>query len=250
MAISNGSPSSAPGAAAEFPATHWTVVLSAGQSESARSEEALTVLCRAYWYPLYAYLRRQGQTSHDAQDAVQSFFEHLLANHRLAQVHPAKGKFRSFLLASLRNFLADERRKQATRKRGGDVRVISLDAETAEERYRNEPVERQDPEKIYERRWALTVLERVLAQLKADYAEAGKAERFAQLEPFLLGEKAEVSYAEIGRRLDMSEGAVKMAVQRLRQRSRQLFRAEIAHTVATEGEIEDEVRHLLAVMAA
>jgi RNA polymerase sigma-70 factor (ECF subfamily) len=225
------------------------VVLAAGDKRSPQAEQALAALCQAYWYPLYAYLRRAGQSPADAQDAVQSFFAHLLQSQCLARVQPARGKFRSFLLAALRNFLADEKRRQNAHKRGGDVALIPLETDTAEERYRIEPVDRRDPEKLFERRWAITVLERVLDRLKAEAADARAKERFAQLQPFLLADDASPSYAEVARRLGMTEGAVKMAVLRLRQRSRELFRAEIANTVAAEEDIEDEVRHLFAVLA-
>ncbi len=241
-------PSSVRTDAAQFPPTLWSVVLAAGDGASSRAEEALAKLCRAYWYPLYAFLRRQGQSPEDAQDAVQSFFAHLLSDQRLARVHPARSKFRSFLLASLKNFLTDERRKQSAQKRGGDVTLIPLEADTAEERYCIEPVDRRDPEKHFERRWAMTVLERVIDRLKAEASDARAAERFAQLQPFLLADDAGPSYAEVGRRLGMTEGAVKMAVLRLRQRGREIFRDEIANTVASEQDVEDEVRHLFTVL--
>lgn len=157
--------------AARFPQTPWSVVLAAGQQSSPRSDEVLAKLCQAYWQPLYFYLRRSGHPSHDAQDAVQSCFLHLLEKHSLAHVHPARGRFRSFLLASLRNCLADEQRKQRAQKRGGAVELVSLDVETAEGLIAREPVdERQDPEKLFERRWALTLLDRVLVRLKEEYA--------------------------------------------------------------------------------
>ncbi|MCW5551342.1 MAG: sigma-70 family RNA polymerase sigma factor [Verrucomicrobiae bacterium] len=223
-------------------------MLAAGDTASPQADQALATLCTSYWYPLYAYLRRTGQSPADAQDAVQGFFAHLLQNQRLAAVHPARGKFRSFLLTALRNFLADERRKQTAQKRGGTVITIPLEVQTAEERYRIEPVDRRDPETLYERRWAMMVLERVLERLKAEAADARTAERFAQLQPFLLADDASPSYAEIGRRLGMTEGAVKMAVLRLRQRGREIFRDEIASTVASEQDVEDEVRHLFTVL--
>ena len=241
-------PSSAAGNA-PFPPTLWSVVLLAGQSPSAESREALATLCRAYWFPLYAFLRRQGQSPHDAEDLTQAFFEFLLEHQSLGQVRRERGKFRSFLLASLRNFLSDQRDKAAAQKRGGRVQIISLDAQSAEDAYRLEPVETQTPEKLFERRWALTILERVLARVEAEYHQRGLRARFAELQPFLLAEGGEGTYAEAGRRLGMSEGAVKMALLRLRQRSRELFRAEIAATVATEQDVEDEVRHLFAVLA-
>jgi RNA polymerase sigma-70 factor (ECF subfamily) len=242
-------PSSVPPGGAQFPPTLWSVVLLAGQNPSPQSEQALATLCRTYWYPLYAFIRRQGHNPHDAQDLTQGFFVHLLEHHRLGQVRREKGKFRSFLLASLRNFLADQRDKAQTQKRGGQASIISLDAQTAEDSYRLEPADTLDSEKLFERRWALTVLQRALDRLEAEYASRGMQERFHQLQRLLLGEDGSATYSEIGNRLGMSEGAVKMAVLRLRQRGRELFRTEIAATVATEEEIDDEVRNLSAVLA-
>jgi RNA polymerase sigma-70 factor (ECF subfamily) len=182
---------------------------------------------------------------------VQSFFAHLLTHHRFAQVHPAKGRFRSFLLASLRNFLIDEQRKQQSQKRGGTVPALSLDLERAESQYACEPADPSpDPARSFERRWALTVLGRALSQLKAEYETAGKGERFTCLESFLVGDRPGASYAEAGQRLGMSEGAIKMAVLRIRQRGRELFRMEVSQTVDAEGDIDDEVRHLFSVLSA
>lgn len=242
----------ASGQAAQFPATLWSVVLAASQgtdsSTSAKAQEALAALCRIYWYPLYAYVRRQGHAPHDAQDLTQGFFAHLLANHRLAQVSPEKGKFRSFLLASLRNFLADERDRALRQKRGGGQTILSIDAPEAETRYRDEPADLRDPEKIFERRWAMTLLERALDRLQRESAGQGKAQRFDQLHVFLTGEPDSPSYAEVGRRLDLTEGAVKVAVLRLRHHYQDLIRAEIAQTVADESEIDEEMRYLFAAL--
>ncbi len=234
---------------AQFPSTLWNVVLLTGQSSNAESEQALAKLCSAYWKPLYAFIRREGYPPPDAQDLTQGFFAHLLDRHRLGRVDRTKGKFRSFLLASLRNFLADQRDKAQALKRGGQVSLVPLDLQNAEDSYAIEPVDPLTPEKLYERRWALTLLECVLARLEAEYNDRGLRNRFLELKPFLLAEAEATNYAEAGRRLAMSEGAVKMAVLRLRQRSRELFRAEIAATVTTEGEVEEEVRHLSAVLA-
>src|SRR5438552_9075987 len=162
-------PSSLPAGAAQFPATLWSVVLLAGQDSSPKSQEALATLCRAYWFPLYAYLRRQGKSPPDAQDLTQSFLLHLLEKHTLSRVQPEKGKFRSFLLASLQYFLADERDKQQAQKRGGGATFISLDDWNAEECYRAEPAEHLDPAKVFERRWAMTLLDRTLARLEAEF---------------------------------------------------------------------------------
>ena len=233
----------------QFPQTAWSLVLLAGQSPSPQSSEALATLCRAYWYPLYAFVRRQGHSPHDAEDLTQGFFAHLLEQHRLGQARREKGRFRSFLLAALRNFLSDQRDKATAQKRGGTIPVISLDAQTAEERYHLEPTDDRDPEKLFERQWALTVLDRVLQRLEGEYDAAGRSDRFKLLQPLLLEEEQALEYAEIGRRLNMSVGAVKMAVLRLRMRSRELFRAEIVNTVAEESELADEAKRLSAALA-
>jgi RNA polymerase sigma-70 factor (ECF subfamily) len=251
MANHDSNPAPDQGTKGQFPPTLWSVVLAAGDSSSARAETALTQLCEAYWQPLYELLRRQGKSPADSQDAVQSFLAHLLTHHRLSQVHPAKGRFRSFLLASLRNFLVDEQRKHQAQKRGGTLTPLSLDLARAESQWACEPADPSpDPAQSFERRWALTVLERALSQLKAEYVTAGKSDRFECLESFLLGDSPDVSYAEAGQRLGMSEGAVKMAVLRFRQRGRELFRMEVSHTVHTEEDIDDEVRHLFSVLSA
>jgi len=234
---------------ATFATTHWSVVLAAQAAHTPHAADALEKLCRTYWYPLYAYVRREGSSAADAQDLTQEFFARLLAKNYLAQVERQKGKFRSFLLAALRHFLADQRGRARAVKRGGAADCISLDAQTAEERYRLEPVDRMDAEKIYERRWALTLLEQVLRQLEAEFAATGKRQLFEQLKVFLLEEKGVGSYAESAARLEMTEGALRVAVHRLRQRYGELFRDEIAHTVARPDEIEEEVRHLLRVLS-
>jgi RNA polymerase sigma factor (sigma-70 family) len=248
--MSERKPSSTfPAAGAQFPPTLWSVVLAAGQESSTRAEEALAALCRTYWYPLYAFVRRQGRNAHDAEDLTQGFFLHLFQNRGLEKVRRERGRFRSFLLTSLKNFLADEWEKASARKRGGGIPAISLDAEDAEQRYRAESMEQPDPEKLFERRWAIALLDRVLARLEAEQVSAGKQERFEQLSMFLSGDPQDVTYAAVAARLGMTEGAVKVAVLRLRQRYRELFRAEIANTVAGANEVDDEMRHLLVVLA-
>lgn len=236
-------------AAAHFATTHWSVVLAAGSSSS-RGQAALETLCRIYWYPLYAYVRRQGRNPHDAQDLTQAFFARLLERGLVKEADPARGRFRSFLLTSLQNFLADEWDKARAQKRGGGQAIISLDEPSAESRYQLEPVDESNAERIFDRRWALTLLEQALARLEAEYAGLGKGRLFDELHGLLLGEKRTLTYAQAGARLGMTEGAVKVAAHRLQRRYRELVRAEIANTVASPGEIDDELRHLFAVLSA
>lgn len=231
-----------------FATTHWSVVLAAKGSNTTDATEALEKLCRAYWYPLYAYVRRQGENPQDAQDLTQGFFTRLLEKDYLAQVDRAKGKFRSFLLAALKHFLADERDKARAQKRGGGRPLISLDAQEAEERYRLEPAHDLTPEKLFERRWALSLLFAVFDRLAQDYAEAGKAELFQVIQAFLTPNDGQADYASAARRLNMKEGAVRMAVHRMRRRYGILFRQEVAHTVSTEDEIDDEMNQLRGIV--
>jgi RNA polymerase sigma factor (sigma-70 family) len=232
-----------------FVTTHWSMVLSAGRSDSTHAQAALEKLCRTYWLPIYAFVRRQGHNSHDAQDLTQEFFSRLLEKKSLAGVDPAKGRFRSFLLGSLKHFLANEWDKARAQKRGGGQRLISIDANHAETSYAIEPADQMTAEKIFERRWALTLLEQVMQQLREDYVRDGKTRLFEELKSTLTGASRSAPYAEIAARLAMSEGAVKVAVHRLRQRYRELLRAEIAHTVASPAEVEDEIRNLFATLS-
>jgi RNA polymerase sigma factor (sigma-70 family) len=244
--MSAGHSTAVPPGPAQFPPTLWSIVLKAGGQASPQAEQALAQLCSTYWYPIYAYLRRRGKSTHDAQDLTQGFFFHLLDKNALAKVRPEKGKFRSFLLTSLQNYLVDEWERSQASKRGGGLTVLSLDAETAEHRYVREPAESADPELFFEHRWAISVLETALARLQEE--QGPRRERFEKLQIFLTGEPQGVSYVEIGAALGMSEGAVKVAVLRLRQRYRELVRAEIAKTVADETQVDEEMRHLLAVL--
>jgi len=234
--------------AAIFATTHWSVVLAAGQSTDAQASEALEQLCRAYWYPLYAFVRREGSSAVDAQDLTQEFFARLLEKNYLAQVERQKGKFRSFLLAALRHFLADQRDRARAVKRGGGADCLSLDAQTAEQRYCLEPVDRMDAEKIYERRWAMTLLEQALTRLRDENIAAGKLELFERLRDFVAGE-SDISSAEAAAQMGLTESAVKSALHRLRQRYRELVREEVAHTVAGPAEIDAELRYLITVMS-
>ena len=240
----------APGTNALFPTTHWSVVLAAGEHDSPKAADALEKLCGTYWYPLYAYIRRKGSNSHDAQDLTQGFFAHLFERNSLERVAREKGKFRSFLLASLNYFLADERDRARAQKRGGGREVLSFDAQKAEERYRLEPVDERSPEKIFERRWAMMLLDQVLSRLAQEFTDAGKRELFQRLQPFLVEGTGENTYAEVAREAGITEEALKKAVQRMRRRYHQLFREEIAQTVASSGEVEEELRHLCAVLGS
>jgi RNA polymerase sigma-70 factor (ECF subfamily) len=236
------------GRPAAFATTHWSVVLMAREGQSSASAKALETLCRAYWYPLYAYIRRLGHSPHDAQDITQSFFGYLLAKGLLAKAAPQAGHFRSFLLGSLNNFMANERRRQQSAKRGGGQSPIPLDAQTAEGRYELEPVDPANPQVLFEQAWAVAVIDQSIASLQAEYATAGKAMIFERLCGFLQGERGPLTYAEIGVELDMKEGAVKVAVHRLRQRYREHLRAAVANTVAEPMEVDAELQHLLQVL--
>lgn len=242
-------PRPAPDPASWFNTTHWSVVLAAGQEATPQAGDALEHLCRDYWYPLFAYLRRQGHDAPDAQDLTQSFFLHLLAGNRLRDVTPARGKFRSFLIAALKNFVANEWDKRQTLKRGGHVSFLPLDAELGEARYRREPAPAATPDKAFEQSWALALLEKVLNQLRAEHGDEAKRRLFEALQVYLSGDKSGVSYAEMATRLNLTEGSVKMAVLRMRRRFGELLRAEIAHTVAKPEEIDEEIRCLFAAVS-
>ena len=242
-------PKAAEGEERLFVTTRWSVVLAAGDGLSTTAEEALAQLCRSYWYPLYAFVRRKGHTPEDAQDLTQAFFARLLEKNYVAQADRTRGRFRTFLLAALEHFLADEWDKSKRLKRGGGQQILSFDALSAEERYQLEPSDLADPIKLYERRWVTTLLDRVLVHLEEEFHQAGKAELFAALRGSLLLNDDRVSYAKIGAGLALSEAAVTKAVQRLRRRYRELFREEIAQTVTSPGEVDDELKHLFAVLA-
>lgn len=232
-----------------FATTRWTVVLEAGQAGSAEAAKALEELCRAYWYPLYAYVRRQGRDSHDAQDLVQEFFARLLERNHIRLADRNRGRFRTFLLTSLQHFLINDWRKANREKRGGGRQVISIDADATEIRFLAEPAEQRSPDKEFERRWAMVLLRRVLHRLQAELVAAEKGRLFAELKGFLIGEKNENSYAAIAARLGMTEGNLKVTVHRLRHRYRELLRLEIAQTVDGAELIDEEIRQLKAVLS-
>ncbi|HUI06729.1 MAG TPA: sigma-70 family RNA polymerase sigma factor [Verrucomicrobiae bacterium] len=231
-----------------FATTHWSVVLAAGRSDAPQAQDALEQLCRTYWYPLYAYVRRRGYSPADAEDLTQAFFAWLLERKWLERADRQRGRFRSFLLTSMSNFLANEWDKARTQKRGGG-RIVSLQRDEAETRCAREPADNLTPEQSFEWRWALAVLDQVMNRLSAEFARDGKAKLFEALKPCLLGERTAQPYAALASRLAMTEGSVKVAVHRLRQRYRQLLRDEIAHTVATPEEVEEELRYLFAVLS-
>ena len=232
-----------------FHTTHWSVVLAARDKQDQQASDALETLCRTYWYPLYAFVRRQGHAPHDAQDLTQGFFARLLEKNYLAAVEQRKGRFRSFLLAAIKHFLADQRDRAAAQKRGGGQPLISLEAETAEEKYRLDPAHELTPDKLFERRWALSLLSAVFQRLEKEHAAAGKRERFQVVQRFLSPDSGEPDYSAAARQLDMNEGAVRMAVSRLRRRYAELFRDEVANTVADPREIEDEMHHLRRILS-
>lgn len=232
-----------------FATTHWTVVLQAGSGESPQADEALEKLCRAYWYPLYAYVRRRGYSPTDAQDLTQSFFAHLLGKDFLHAVGPEKGRFRSFLLACLKHFLADQWEKSRTAKRGGDCPELRLNWNQAEQRYGLDARVEANAESLYDRRWALDLLDRVLDRLRQEAVIADRVAVFDQLQGCLLGDWGAETYAQLGSRLCLSETSVKVKVHRLRRRYRALLREEIAHTVTHPEEIEEEMRYLFMVVS-
>lgn len=231
-----------------FATTRWSLVLDARGGTSRSSDTALAELCEAYWYPLYAFVRRQGHSPEDAADLTQGYFAKLLEKDYLKDVRPEAGRFRSFLLASLKHFLYNEWDRQKAQKRGGHLQKISLDAERAENRYSIEPLDRLTPEDLYEKHWAFTVLERTLDQL-ADETPESKTFRFAKLRPFLIGEETDTTYRQIGEELGLSESGVKVAVHRLRRRFGVILRQEIGQTVASSGDVDDEIRHLLECLS-
>lgn len=234
----------------QFATTQWSMVAAAGRNDTVRSQAALNRLCSIYWYPLYAFVRRQGFNAADAQDLTQSFFARLIGKQDLVAVDRAKGKFRSFLLAAMKNFLANEWDKIKTQKRGGGLQnFTSLDARTAESRYHLEPADPMTADRLYERQWALTLLDEVLKHVRDDYEEEGKGALFDALKSTLTGDKNAQPYAETAEKLGMNEGAVKVAVHRLRHRYRDALRAEIASTIGNPEEVDDELRHLFAALS-
>ena len=233
-----------------FATTHWSVVLAAGQSADAQASEALEQLCHTYWYPLYAYVRRRGYNHEDAEDLTQEFFARFLAGKYLARVDRERAKFRSYLLGALNHFLADAWDHAHRTKRGGGQAVPTLDLRSGEFRYTLEPLEELSPDRLFDRRWAFTLLDQVLSRLRQEYERSGKGRLFEKLSAFLPGDAELDSYGDLAKELGTTEGAVRVAVHRLRRRYGQLFSTEVAHTVANPAEIHDEMRYLLAVASS
>lgn len=229
-----------------FVTTHWSLVLTARDENSSKSSEALEALCRTYWFPLYAFVRRQGRSPHDAQDLTQEFFARLLEKEYLKAATREKGRFRTFLLVALKRFLANDWDRQHAQKRGGAMLVLPIDPELAESRFLAGPARELQPDLLFDRQWALTLLDRTMTKLREEYIATGRARLFELLRGCLTKDESALSYSEIAARLNLTEPAVKMAVQRLRARYRELLRSEIAHTVASQEEIEEEIRHLFS----
>jgi RNA polymerase sigma factor (sigma-70 family) len=248
MAALGSTPNSAPTTGQWFATTHWSVVLTARDSESPHAAEAMEKLCRTYWYPLYAYARRQGRQHEDAQDLTQAFFADFLEKKYVARADRDRGRFRNFFLTSFKNFLSNEWDRARTARRGGGQKLLSWDAQSAENRYAIEPVEAQAPDKAFEKSWAVATLEQALARLREEYSAAGKGAVYENLKLHLWEEKGAETYAGLGARLGMTEAAIKMAVMRLRQRCREALRTEVAHTVENPSEVNEELRYLLSVL--
>jgi RNA polymerase sigma factor (sigma-70 family) len=241
-------PGSTP-ASSFFVTTRWTVVLAAGQPGLPHAEQALEELCATYWYPLYAYVRRQGHSKEDAEDLVQSFFARFLDKNYLAGLSSEKGKFRAFLLACLKHFLANEWDRAGRQKRGGHGNLLSLDWQQADTRYHVEPADHLSPDKLYDRAWAVVLLGRVLARLREEHAAAGRLSLFDQLKRFITLGKRAIPYSQAARALGTNEAAARVAVHRLRRRYRELLREEVAQTLSRPEQAEEEMRALMGAFS-
>jgi RNA polymerase sigma-70 factor (ECF subfamily) len=238
-----------PGNEAAFVTTRWTDVFRAGDTSGEGAETALARLCQGYWYPLYAFVRRQGHPPEEAEDLTQEFFARMIEKRWVSDADPARGRFRSFLLTALKRFLANEWHRARTQKRGGDQTFLTLDRDTAEARFQQEPADENSPDKAYDRAWALSLLAAVLDKLGEEQRNAGQTAQFEFLKPCLAGLGTEQPYDQIAARLGMTEGAIKTAVHRLRRRYRDLLRQEIAGTLEQDSEVEAEMRHLMEALA-
>jgi RNA polymerase sigma-70 factor (ECF subfamily) len=232
-----------------FPTTHWSVVLTAREGPSLQADTALEQLCRTYWYPIYAYVRSSGHTREEAEDLTQEFFARLLAKHYLSAVQPERGKFRWFLLSAVKRFLLNQQERSRATKRGGTRPHVPFDGAKAEERYRLDAANTNAPDRLYDRAWATNLIETTYARLQEEYALEGKGTLFKRVRVFLSGDKADLTYAEVGASLGMTEGAVKVAVHRLRRRYRDLLREQVAQTVHTPADLDEELRILQAAFS-
>jgi RNA polymerase sigma factor (sigma-70 family) len=239
--------SSAPGDI--FATTHWTVVLAAGRRHTPQSDGALEKLCRTYWFPLYAYVRRRGHNKQDAEDLAQEFFARFLEKNYLSGLSADRGRFRAFLLASLKHFLANEWDKSQAQKRGGGITPLSLDWQTADTKFQVAATNEPSPDKAFDREWALALLAKVIERLQKECAVDGKAKLFEQLKSFLMAGKSETAQNEVAQALGMEEGAVRVAIHRLRKRYRALLRDEIAQTLVDESQVDEEMRALFGAFA-
>jgi len=237
------------GGRARFATTRWTMVLAAGKRSSPLAVRALEELCRDYWYPLYVYVRRRGYAKEDAEDLTQAFFARLLEKDYLRTAAREKGRFRTFLLVAFQRFVANEWDRARAQKRGGGQRLVPLDADYAERRYHAEPADTMSADRIYERRWALTLIEQTVGNLRKEYVTAGKTRDFDQLKVFLTADRDTIPYVQLSETLGQTEGTLRVAVHRMRKRFRELFRQEIAETVSDPNEIEAELRHLMAALS-
>ncbi|MCA9257658.1 MAG: sigma-70 family RNA polymerase sigma factor [Planctomycetales bacterium] len=233
----------------DFATTQWSIVLAAGKIDDRDAQAALSKLCESYWYPLYAYVRRRVQNVADAQDLTQAFFVHLLEQGAVARADRTRGRFRAFLLTTIKNFLANEWQKQHAEKRGGQRLQLSLDFDTGESRFQLEPTHDLTPEKLFERKWVTTLLDRVLWRVQAELEDAGKQEHFEHLKAGLVGDSEAVDYEQAAAALQITPAAAKQAAYRMRKRYRQIFRDEVARTVADESEVDEEIGRLLATLA-
>jgi RNA polymerase sigma-70 factor (ECF subfamily) len=235
--------------ARSFVTTHWSAVLQAAHESTPAAREALEHLCKAYWYPLYVHVRRVGWSPADAQDLTQEFFARLIERRSLRLADPDRGRFRSFLLTALKHFLADEWDRLRAQKRGGDREFLSWDGLAAEERYQLEPQDPGSPERAYERRWAGMVLANALSRLEREYQRTGRLTEFNELKGFVWGAGAQGGYADVGARLGATEGAIKVAVHRLRTRFREALRHEVLQTVSSADEVDAELTHLRSLLS-
>ncbi|HUG89690.1 MAG TPA: sigma-70 family RNA polymerase sigma factor, partial [Planctomycetaceae bacterium] len=236
--------------AASFATTHWSLVLAAREPDDSASRQALAELCQAYWYPIYAYVRRRVADVHEARDRTQAFFERLLEKGTLATADPARGRFRAFLLTACKRFLINEWHREHAARRGGECRTLSLDFDLGDSRYTLEPADTLSPERLFERQWAMTLLGRVLEKLREECEARDKLRQFEVLKQFLTGSERSDAYRAAADELGLTHGAVKVAAHRLRQRYRELLRSEIAQTVETADEVDEEIRSLFEILGS